>query len=346
MKTTAIARIRQIRQSLFARFTGVQTSVDHASDRERKSAAVRQLYRILNNDSTVWVPTQVVADRSSGVFARLRRGAYQRVAALTIRNPFSEESLERTKRAFAFSFIETSLEKRQLLATTSLSSGLLTINLDAVGEILTLTSNGSTLSLSSSSAITGAGSSFASSSVTRLAVSDSGLLAGQSFNFGTGAAFSFSSGVAVSNIESVMVNGDVSVSGSASFSVTASQSIQTAASLTTGGGPLDLVAKSDIVITQPILTNGGVQTLTADSDTDGSGNLSLNFSITQVTDPNPNTGNQFGSTVLVLSSGNVVVTSPYDDAGGTDAGAVYLFNGFTGQLISTLIGSSAYDSRP
>jgi hypothetical protein len=60
-------------------------------------------------------------------------------------------------------------------------------------------------------------------------------------------------------------------------------------------------------------------------------------------DPNPNPGNQFGATIVPLSSGNVVVTSPFDDAGGTDAGAVYLFNGATGALISTLRGSSASD---
>jgi hypothetical protein len=45
--------------------------------------------------------------------------------------------------------------------------------------------------------------------------------------------------------------------------------------------------------------------------------------------------------VVPLSGGNVVVTSPFDDAGGTDAGAVYLFNGATGALISTLRGSTA-----
>ena len=78
-----------------------------------------------------------------------------------------------------FSDFNFELEKRQLLVTTSFSSGLLTINLDAVGEILTLTSDGTTLSLSSSAAISGAGSSFATSSVNHLAVSDSGLLAGQ-----------------------------------------------------------------------------------------------------------------------------------------------------------------------
>ena len=61
-------------------------------------------------------------------------------------------------------------------------------------------------------------------------------------------------------------------------------------------------------------------------------------------DPNPNPGNQFGASVVPLSTGNVVVTSPYDDAGGVDAGAVYLFDGATGALISTLIGSSANDN--
>lgn len=67
-------------------------------------------------------------------------------------------------------------------------------------------------------------------------------------------------------------------------------------------------------------------------------------SVTQFLDPNPNPGNQFGAMVVPLSSGNVVVTSPFDDAGGTDAGAVYLFNGTTGALISTLTGSRANDN--
>jgi len=136
MKSSTIARIRQIRQSLFARFAGVQSSVDHAPDRERKLAAVRQLSRILNNDSNVWVPTQVVADRSNGVFARLRRGLSQRVSAMTIRNPFGADNLERTKRAFAFSFIETTLEKRQLLATLTNDSSQLIFTLDD-GDVLT-----------------------------------------------------------------------------------------------------------------------------------------------------------------------------------------------------------------
>ena len=70
--------------------------------------------------------------------------------------------------------------------------------------------------------------------------------------------------------------------------------------------------------------------------------LALAFS--EFIDPNPAAGNQFGHSVVPLSTGNVVITSPFDDAGGTDAGAVYLFNGATGALISTLTGSTASDN--
>jgi len=69
----------------------------------------------------------------------------------------------------------------------------------------------------------------------------------------------------------------------------------------------------------------------------------LAAAFTEFVDPNPAAGNQFGETVVVLESGNVVITSPFDDAGGQDAGAVYLFNGATGTLISTLRGDSAND---
>ena len=64
---------------------------------------------------------------------------------------------------------------------------------------------------------------------------------------------------------------------------------------------------------------------------------------TEFVDPHPAPGNLFGQLVVPLSTGNVVITSPFDDVGGTDAGAVYLFNGATGALISTLRGSTAGD---
>ncbi len=55
---------------------------------------------------------------------------------------------------------------------------------------------------------------------------------------------------------------------------------------------------------------------------------------TEFADPHPAAGNQFGSSVVALSTGNVVITSPYDDFGATDAGAVYLFNGATGRSLA------------
>ncbi len=66
--------------------------------------------------------------------------------------------------------------------------------------------------------------------------------------------------------------------------------------------------------------------------------------LTAFVDPDPSPGDHFGAAVVALSTGNVVITSPFDNAGGTGAGAVYLFKGTTGALISTLIGSHAGDN--
>jgi len=54
---------------------------------------------------------------------------------------------------------------------------------------------------------------------------------------------------------------------------------------------------------------------------------------------------QFGKTVTVLTNGNYVVTDPlYDDGAVADVGAVYLYNGSTHTIISTLKGSHTGDS--
>src|SRR5204863_9686825 len=61
-------------------------------------------------------------------------------------------------------------------------------------------------------------------------------------------------------------------------------------------------------------------------------------------DPDATIEDGFGTAVVPLSTGNVVISAPYDDAGGTDAGAVYLFNGASGILISTLRGTHPGDN--
>ena len=58
----------------------------------------------------------------------------------------------------------------------------------------------------------------------------------------------------------------------------------------------------------------------------------------------PTGSGMFGKKVLVLANGNFVVTDPlYDSPTATDVGAVYLYNGATHALISTLTGTQDFD---
>jgi filamentous hemagglutinin family protein len=63
----------------------------------------------------------------------------------------------------------------------------------------------------------------------------------------------------------------------------------------------------------------------------------------QLIDPDPSSGDGFGGAVTKLSNGNYVVVAMNDSLAATSSGAVYLFNGSTGALISTLTGSQAND---
>ncbi len=76
---------------------------------------------------------------------------------------------------------------------------------------------------------------------------------------------------------------------------------------------------------------------------DASGASTSNI-LFEFVDPDPAAGNEFGDSILALSTGNVVVTSPFDGFAGSQAGAVYLFNGATGALISTLRGGAVNDT--
>jgi filamentous hemagglutinin family protein len=64
----------------------------------------------------------------------------------------------------------------------------------------------------------------------------------------------------------------------------------------------------------------------------------------QLVDPNPGSSDQFAQSIVVLPNNNVVATDPNDDFAASNAGAVYLYNGSTGALISTLTGSTANDA--
>ncbi|MFB8787314.1 MAG: CHAT domain-containing protein [Potamolinea sp.] len=76
-------------------------------------------------------------------------------------------------------------------------------------------------------------------------------------------------------------------------------------------------------------------------------NITIDTSVSgssfQLFDPNPTANNRFGEQLVVLSNGNVVVSSSFDDLVATDAGAVYLFNPNTGALLGAINGGNAGD---
>jgi hypothetical protein len=218
---------------------------------------------------------------------------------------------------------------------------MLSIDLDQTDEVAYLYNDGTSLRLASSHLASEL--SFSTAAVSSIQVTDTTQKTGQSFSLSYGLPMSLSGSLSVSQIETVVFGSDLTVSGPSGLSVTESQSIQVRAPLSTTGDPIVFNARSGITITHPVISDGGNQTLDADTDADGVGTLTLDFPLKEFTDPNPNSGNNFGGSVLVLPSGNVAITSPNDDFGGTDAGAVYLFNGMTGSLISTLRGASASD---
>ena len=73
--------------------------------------------------------------------------------------------------------------------------------------------------------------------------------------------------------------------------------------------------------------------------------LSTNTSAQQIDIIGPAGSELFGETITVLPNGNIVVTDFLYDipAGAANVGAVYLYNGSNGNLISTLTGSTAND---
>ncbi len=66
---------------------------------------------------------------------------------------------------------------------------------------------------------------------------------------------------------------------------------------------------------------------------------------TQIDIVGPTGSGTFGMIVVPLANGNFVVTDPFYDLpnGTADVGAVYLYNGATATLISTLAGTSTND---
>jgi hypothetical protein len=80
----------------------------------------------------------------------------------------------------------------------------------------------------------------------------------------------------------------------------------------------------DVLIGAPGAAGGGAAYVF-----DGTGHLLLSL-----TSPSASTAGRFGFSVAALRN-NILVGAPFDSTRGEDAGAVYLFDGTTGQLLQT-----------
>ncbi|HNQ92570.1 MAG TPA: filamentous hemagglutinin N-terminal domain-containing protein, partial [Alphaproteobacteria bacterium] len=116
------------------------------------------------------------------------------------------------------------------------------------------------------------------------------------------------------------------------------------------GGQIEISSKNQMTISGDAVTSAAARRsgylagnllLDPKNITIANGGISNGISYFELVDPNPDSGAYGG--YEVLSNGNVVVIDSEDDLMATDAGAVYLFNGATGALISTLTGNKIND---
>lgn len=166
------------------------------------------------------------------------------------------------------------LEDRRLLAVTSLSSGLLTIDFNLVSESVTVGNDGANIRLIGST-FTGAGSTFATAAVTCLQVTDSGNLGSQSLVFAGIATFTLADGFSSSGIETVKFDNAVTATGTSSLMVNAQQSITVSKPIASSGGNLSLLANNGLTLNNIVDSAGGSLVLRADANGDGIGSLIL-----------------------------------------------------------------------
>ncbi|MDA1016747.1 MAG: hypothetical protein O3A00_20105, partial [Planctomycetota bacterium] len=181
------------------------------------------------------------------------------------------------------------LEDRSLLSAFSASGATLDINLTA-GESLQIVSAGTSYTLTSSGTWSGTTSSSVSTSGSTLTVTSAGLTAFSTINVtdsGSGAAVTFNNSGANAYGDSfnvtldnatpgaVTFNGTSQFTGSAGLSVvTAGNILLNSSPITTSGGDVSLIASNGVTLSgaaADVTTGGGMFTVDADSDDNGSG---------------------------------------------------------------------------
>ena len=135
-----------------------------------------------------------------------------------------------------------SLEDRSVPAVTSFAGGVLSIDVNNAIENLVLTNDGTNITVTSDFAVTGAGVTFATGTVNKIAVTDNTGLASQTVTF-AGTAYTLAQGLSSTGVEVNTFNADISATGASAISVTAPQNISVAAVLTAGSGGVTLTGQ-------------------------------------------------------------------------------------------------------
>jgi hypothetical protein len=122
-------------------------------------------------------------------------------------------------------------------------NGILTIDVDNLNESVSVSNDGTNITLTGSHAITGAGGTFATADVHRIVITDTSNLEGQSIGLDGTAAFLLSGGLSSTGVETVSFNNAVTATGASSIAVTAPQSIIVSANVTGGTDGVSLIGQ-------------------------------------------------------------------------------------------------------
>lgn len=178
---------------------------------------------------------------------------------------------QRSTRRIPQSAAVEGLEDRVLLAATSFNAGTLTIDFSTAGEGVNVSNDGTNITVSSTDSVTGDGTTFATNTITRLVVTDSGGSSDQILSISGSANYALANGLNVTGAEQVNLLRAISTDA-ADLTVVANKQIYATGSLSATDGNILLKANELGTATGLFI---GVDLLGASATTTGNGNVTL-----------------------------------------------------------------------
>jgi hypothetical protein len=166
------------------------------------------------------------------------------------------------------------LEDRLAPAVTTFAAGVLSIDMTADSEAVTVSNDGTTISISSAAGVTGGGSSFATTDITRITAVNSGERTGTLLRLSGPSAYTLSGGFSADGMARVAFATGLSVTGTSSLTAVATQRITVSSAISVVNGDLSLTANRQAT---PTLASGRAVVLIGGSSvtSTGAGNILL-----------------------------------------------------------------------